>query len=138
MPRVYRINFDHGYRDISLEDESLWNTPAMIFDGKVKSSPWIVPHLYVPHPLRDEPDFWYLTPGLLVISRRVLEIRVMRRFMAESAEQLPLACQGQDLIGLNIIECINCLDPDKCTWLCTPAGVRNYLKLSFGNSRGPS
>jgi hypothetical protein len=43
-----------------------------------------------------------------------------------AGELLPLPCDGVELTVLNVLECINCLDHERSTWLTTKDGQRIY------------
>ena len=58
---------------------------------------------------------------------------MLRGFLEMSGELLPLPYKGEEYTLLNVTECIDCLDQDKCEWLLNKdTGERIYpLKYVF-------
>lgn len=125
--QVFRVEEDvERFQTLVPASDDIWETETLIFDGKPKSS-WRPPEVVVFNPLEKRGNFFYLTPGCLVFDERVLQ--VMDDLLEMAGQILELPCNGETLYVLNVLECINALDPSSSEWrIDNRSGRRLTLK----------
>lgn len=120
---VYRVTADVNHFK-SLHTDSFF----VEFDGTRKALSWKVPVVYSLHPLRDEGDVWGCWFGgeVFAVNERAQEI--LRPFLDQSAEELPVRMKGQKLKVVNVVEVVNCLDAKKSkTTKDLPHDIQKYV-----------
>ena len=81
--------------------------------------------MYCDGPLQKEPDFWSIGTGATIVAGdKALE--AVQTMFEMAGELLPLPYAGKMLTVLNVTECINCLDHEKCEWRTARNGIRLY------------
>jgi hypothetical protein len=113
--KIYRLVPDvNHYQSFFPEDEKVWSTDVLTFDGRTKASNWVAPPLFILHPKYKRGNFFSFG-GTIVLDARATEL--LRDFLEMSGELLPLRHEGAEFTVLNITECVNVLDQDKTKWI---------------------
>jgi hypothetical protein len=76
---------------------------------------WTAPAVIIYEPFHIKGDFFQPNQACLVLSPRALDI--VGDFLATMGEVLPLSYQGETYGFVNILNCYDCLDTEKSTWL---------------------
>lgn len=128
--KIFRVEYDvNKYQSILSEDDSIWSTDRLIFDGRAKYNSWLPPAVYYPNPLKKLGDFVYLCPGTLVFNEKAR--KACATFFEMSGEILPLPHEEAPLFALNVTECWNVLDQNKTEWQYDRSGTIKLHILNF-------
>jgi hypothetical protein len=93
-----------------LEDGPLW------FDGRSKKANWTPPEMMLMNPKRESLDIWDVNSrAAFAASPRAFPL--IQEFFEMAGEILPLPFYGQKPKLLNVTECVDCLDGDRCRWV---------------------
>lgn len=117
--KVYRIRPDvTQFQKLFPDDDSIWSTGMLTFDGTPKASIWCPPKVFVLKPKLKRGNFFGVAAGALVADPKACgELAFL---LEVSTEMLPLPFEGQELKLINVIACVNVLDQDKT--LRSPVG----------------
>jgi hypothetical protein len=128
--KVFKIQNDGNHYQYFLgrtnEDDEI-----LQMDGTPKLESWKAPNVLIYMPKLKRGDFFQFASNHLITSPRATE--ALRNFLEMSGELLPVPYKGEEYTLLNVTECIDCLDQDKCEWLLNKdTGERIYpLKYVF-------
>ena len=113
---IYEVRNDSNtFQSFLPKDEAFWSADEHVFDGRPKSRTWLPPEVYSHNPTKDAGDFWHFGSGTLVATPECTE--VVRDHFEMAGELLPLSYQGLNFTLLNVLECPDCLDSEKCEWV---------------------
>ena len=109
--QVYKIKLDTSFQRFIPIDEAVWSTGLLKMDCHKKLSDWQGLDVYNFNPKRKRGDFSHLCSGGFVVEPRVY--RLLQTPFEIAAEALPIRCDGEELLLINIIECVNALNVDE-------------------------
>lgn len=119
--KIYKIEHDvERYQSLYPEDDK--DMDMLFFGGIRKAESWKAPRMYCLNPLLERPDFWYTNPGVVIAGASAIE--QVRTIFEMAGELLEFPFEGENLTVLNVVECINALNPDRSEWLLTADGQR--------------
>lgn len=112
MPTIYRVDAELDEFQFLLEDGT-HIVRRYLFDGRPIGKRWRRPAVYCPFPLQKAGAFLgcFHHSELLVATMETAGI--IRRFLDESCERLPLRHEGRKLVLMNITYVVDCLDQTK-------------------------
>lgn len=139
--KIFRIRVDvEKFQTIVPEDEGVWNSGSLEFDGKEKGGgEWQSPSLFSFDPLKRRGNFFYLSPGVLVFDEKAMD--VLDDILEMAGEILETELLGERLFALNVTQCYNSLDLETTAWRIDPrSGKRLSIKqyVFHGNRFGES
>jgi hypothetical protein len=126
--KIFRVSADvERFQTIMPEDDLLWESDVLRFDGKKKGNSWKAPSFFIFNPIKEYGNFFYLSTDVLVFDEKALDI--LGDLFEMAGEILEFELSGQPLFLLNVTECCNSLDHEKTTWSLDPqSGKRIRIK----------
>lgn len=119
------------------DDEGVWRTDLLVFDGAPKRPTWVAPAIHVRRPRRKAGNFsCFMTGDSLICDERAL--RDAGDLLERSAELLPLGCHGgQTLHVVNVLPFVDVLDVTRCEFR-QPHRQRGINRAVFHAARLPT
>jgi hypothetical protein len=136
--KVFEIIFDlNNYQSLNPVDMSRQNLVRTKFDGTRKSAEWTPLRVDVPLPKLPVPDIFYFS-GTLAVTPPVYH--KLEHPFRMAGEALPLINeQDEEIIAVNITECLNVLDRDNTKFSMYSGGKGfNPTKYAFRDRFGVS
>jgi hypothetical protein len=138
--RISRIRLNSNkFQSFLPKDIDIWKTDALKMDCKSKLAKWNAPEIYIQNIKHEPGNFFHLCSGAFVADSSAAE--GLRSILEMAGELLPLTHLGSPLFLLNVLECVNCLDSKKTTWITgktTGAKIRivdyHFEKARFSES----
>ena len=116
MVTVYAVDVDvNKVRTFHPQDESLFGTPTLTFDGRPLTAGWTPPAVVVLDKKQKAADFSAISTGCLITPQRTTD--VLRPVLEAAGELLPLVFRGASYHLLNITQVRDCLDPERTRWV---------------------
>ena len=134
--KIYKIETDtNNIQLLQPVDQSKINLDFMKFDCEPRLPEWEELLVYIYNPKIKPKNFYHFTSGVLVFDEKALE--VCQTLFEMAGEILILQVEGgPKLYLLNVIECMNGLNPDKTEWDYYSDGTKGrILKLSLHKNR---
>ena len=115
MKQVYRIKTDPDtYQMVMTANVKEYNRLSM--ECLPKAEGWEPPDVYIPHPFKKAADFMSTNGrGTMIITQRAAT--ALEDFFSVSCELLPLPCESETFMVVNVLNCVNWLSKDKTKWL---------------------
>jgi hypothetical protein len=134
--KIFKIKTDtNNIQLLNLCDLSKRTLDKFIFDCEPKKRDWVDDLFYVYNPKIKPKNFFSIGSGCLVFDEKTLEI--CRTVFEMSGEIIPIKIERrEDLLILNIIECMNGLDYENTKWDYYSDGTKGrILNYSFHKER---
>ena len=98
------------------------------FDGaRVEGNSWPPAEVYSLYPKRRTPDIWGLDIASGAIAMGTKAFDTLECFVEMAGEALPLGYVSEQLMVVNILECLNCLDEEKSLWRKYPPHIKQKV-----------
>ena len=113
--KIYRVVPDGlRFQSLELAEPIREGEEPLRFDGTFKLETWQPPQVRILDPSLPRGSFLGFVPGSLAVDPSALE--EILDLLEISGEVLPLPCGKELLHVLNVTECIDALDPERCDW----------------------
>lgn len=113
--KVYRVVPDVSrFEKLFPDDDKVWETGLLTFDGTPKGATWQPPKVFVLEPKLSKGNFRAFAAGALVADATAC---LALENLDEFAELLPLPYGGDILQVMNVTGCFNVLDEEKTRWV---------------------
>jgi hypothetical protein len=114
--KILRILINSNrYQSFLPKDLNIWKTDILKMDCKSKLAKWNEPEIYIQNIKHEPGNFFHLCSGAFVADSSAVE--GLRSILEMAGELLPLAHLGSSFFLLNVLECVNCLDNERTTWI---------------------
>jgi hypothetical protein len=132
---VYRVHADtSSFQKLDSANRDPWYAGAryLHFNCQAQGNSWKPPELYVKEPLMPRGDF----VGLQGFDPIVVRDSVYQKYLRSldyCCELLPLKFEGEQMWVINVLKCVNALDPANCTWTSVPrkSTIRKYAFFDY-------
>lgn len=127
--------------DVNRYQHLLWDLPsdrllsAPSFKGEKVSAVWNPPPVHSPKPLRPVPDIWAVGVGSGGLAFSSDAVDKLDMFLEMAGELLPLRYKSEQLMVLNILDPLDCLDESKSEWMALRNGGRSLIKPCIRSDR---
>jgi len=111
--KVYRVKSDvSAFQYFLPEREADIRTLRMECTERLPD--WNPPPVFIFKPFHKRGDFFHFSSNMLITSPA--STNILRGYLEEAGELLPLPYKGEEYTLLNVLNCIDCLDEDKTEW----------------------
>lgn len=114
--KVYKVECDtNRFQSLVAEDEAVWSTDTLTFDGSPKEDGWSQVKMRILEPNLIAGDFVRVASGAFAVRDRAVE--TIRTVAERSGELLPLDCGRERFWVINVVGAFDLLDHDAVEWV---------------------
>jgi hypothetical protein len=114
--KVFRLRLNSNvFRSLLPVDQKIWQGHTLSMDCRSKLPDWKPPAVYFGNPMLKPGNFLHFASGAFVLDSSGCE--ALRTILEMAGELLPLRHEDADFHLMNVLECVNCLDPQRTQWV---------------------